>query len=157
LIARQLEQELFNLGAFPAVLYGSNMRMGISRDLGFSADDRSENLRRSAEIAKVLNDAGLICIAAFVAPHDAVRPNVRIPIGPDRFLEAYPPAPPEWCRQHDKPGIWQRAANQEIKSFPGLSAPYDPPNQVDLILPTHQITTESAVTQILALLKQKNW
>src|SRR5205085_10952413 len=97
-IAYGLERRLFDEGRAATVLYGQNMRQGLSRDLGFTADDRSENLRRSAEVAKLLNDAGLIVICAFVAPHEAVRQRAKQVIGDDRFLEVYLNCPVEVCR-----------------------------------------------------------
>src|SRR5207245_5029661 len=88
-IAFELEKRLFDAGRAVTVLYGPDMRQGLCRDLGFTADDRSENLRRSAEVAKILNDAGIICICAFGAPHDAVRLKAREVVGSDRFVEVY--------------------------------------------------------------------
>src|SRR6185437_1897361 len=98
-IAYALERRLFEMGRAVTVLYGQNMRQGLSRDLGFTADDRSENLRRSAEVAKIVNDAGLICLCAFVAPHEAVRQRAKQVIGEDRFFEIHLACPVEICRQ----------------------------------------------------------
>jgi bifunctional enzyme CysN/CysC len=156
-VAYGLEKALFERGALASVLYGSNMRRGISRDLGFTADERSENLRRSAEVAKIINDAGLICIAAFVAPHDAVRQRVKQLIGGDRFLLVHLSAPPEWCQTHDSTGAWDRAARGETPSFPGLSAPFDAPTNADLVLPTHEISVDEAVQRVMNLLITQHW
>src|SRR5690606_35577478 len=100
-IAYAVEHRLFDLGRAATVLDGQNMRLGISKDLGFTAEERSENLRRSAEVAKLINDAGLICLAAFVAPEESVRQRVREVIAPERFLVVHLSAPVEVCRQRD--------------------------------------------------------
>ncbi|MGA2232466.1 MAG: sulfate adenylyltransferase subunit CysN [Tepidisphaeraceae bacterium] len=154
-IAYALEKQLFDAGCAVSVLHGSNMRTGLCRDLGFSADDRSENLRRSAEVAKILNDAGLICIAAFVAPHEAVRKKARLAIGPERFLEVYLSAPVEVCRQRDKTGVYAQADTGEIPQFPGVSAAFEKPEHPDLVLPTHEIDVATAVGRILEMMKER--
>ncbi len=148
-IAFALEKRLFEQNRIAHVLYGPNMRRSISKDLGFSADDRSENLRRAAEVAHMLNDAGLICICAFVAPHNAVRKKVRQLIGPDRFFEIYLSAPVEYCIEHDTTGLYAKAQRGEIGNFPGISASYDVPTDVDLVLPTHELSVELCVQKIM--------
>ena len=108
-IAYALERRLFDVGRACAVLDARNMRRGISRELGFTAEERSENLRRSAEIAKLMNDAGLICVAAFVAPSEEVRQRVRDVVGPERFLTVHVATPLEACRQRDPEGAYSKA------------------------------------------------
>jgi bifunctional enzyme CysN/CysC len=154
-IAYALERRLFDMGRSATVIYGQNMRQGLSRDLGFTADDRSENLRRSAEVAKILNDAGLICLCAFVAPHEAVRQKARQEIGADRFLEVYLSAPAEFCRKRDKTGAYEAAEAGKLASFPGVSAAFEPPANADLVLPTHEISVEEALDRVVKLLKQR--
>ena len=154
-IAYALEKALFGQGRAVSVLYGQNMRHGLSRDLGFSADDRSENLRRSAEVARILNDNGLICICAFVAPHEAVRQKARDVVGADRFLEVYLSAPVDYCRKHDDSGAYKAADEGKLAQFPGVSATFEPPKSPDLTLPTHQIGVEESVSRILKLLKER--
>ena len=154
-IAYLLERKLFEQGRAVTVLYGQDMRQGLSRDLGFTADERSENLRRGAEVAKILNDAGLICICGFVAPHEAVREKARQVIGADRFLEVYLAAPVEACKARDTTGAYALAEAGKLASFPGVSAPFEPPAHPDLVLPTHEITAEAAVERLLDLLKAK--
>jgi bifunctional enzyme CysN/CysC len=156
-VAFALEKKLFDAGCAVTVLHGANMRLGLCRDLGFSADDRSENLRRSAEVARILNDAGLICIAAFVAPHEAVRQKARQVIGASRFVEVYLSAPIEVCRQRDKSGTYRLADSGEISQFPGVSATFETPTDPDLILPTHEIDAETAAQRIVDLLKQRQF
>jgi bifunctional enzyme CysN/CysC len=154
-IAYALERRLFAAGRFSCVLDGQNMRRGISRDLGFSAAERSENLRRSIEVARITNDAGLICICAFLAPDAAVRAKAREVIGADRFLEIHVSAPLEICRQRDREGMYARADAGEIAEFPGVSAPYDVPQHPDLVLPTHELGIEECVEKIVQLLEER--
>ena len=118
-IAYALERRLWDEGRAVTVLYGQNMRQGLNRDLGFTADDRSENLRRSAEVAKLLNDAGLTTIAAFVAPHEAVREKAKQLIGRDRVLEVYCTAPMEVLRARDQSGAYRLADEGRIAQMPG--------------------------------------
>ena len=152
-LALDLEQRLFDAGKKCVVLDGQNMRFGISRDLGFSSEERSENLRRAAEIAKTLNDAGLICIAAFVAPHDDVRQRMRDLIGIDRFLHVHLSAPIDVCRQRDTTGRYAAADNGEIDSFPGVTSAYEVPTNADLEISTHNLLPQQAASAVLDLLQ----
>jgi bifunctional enzyme CysN/CysC len=156
-IAYALEKRLFDAGRAVTVLYGPNQRQGLSRDLGYTADDRSENLRRSSEVAKILNDAGLLCICAFVSPHATVREKAKEVIGPERFLEVYLSAPVEFCRQNDISGTYEQADTGRIASFPGVTAEYEAPKSADLVLPTHQISVEESVERIVEMLKQRGF
>jgi bifunctional enzyme CysN/CysC len=113
-------------------------------------DDRSENLRRSAEVARILNDTGVICIAAFVAPHDAVRQKVRQVIGPDRFFEVYLTAPLEVLKSRDKSGAYEAAEEGKIAQFPGVSASFEEPTNADLVLETDKLSVEDCVEHIVA-------
>jgi bifunctional enzyme CysN/CysC len=153
--AYALERKLFDMGRAVCVLDGQNMRRGISRDLGFSVSDRSENLRRSAEAAKLLNDAGLICVAAFLAPEEAVRQKAAEVVGRDRFLVVHLEAPLEICRQRDQEGLYAKADEGEIANFPGVSAPYEPPAKPDLVLNTAELDVDECVKRIITLLEQR--
>jgi bifunctional enzyme CysN/CysC len=154
-IAYALERKLFDRGRAATVLDGTNMRRGISRDLGFSASERSENLRRSAEVARLFNDSGLICIAALVAPDEAVRERGRELIGADRFFMVYLKAPIEVLRKRDTEGHYKRADAGEIANFPGVSAPFEEPKHADLVLETDKLGPTECVSKILALLESK--
>jgi bifunctional enzyme CysN/CysC len=154
-LAKALERRLFDAGRQVMVLDGENMRLGISRDLGFSSIERSENLRRAAEVAQLANGSGLICICALLAPSEAVRDLVRETIGPERFLEVYLSAPVEVCRTRDAAGLYARADAGEIVQFPGVSAPYDVPTHPDLILPTHELDVDACVDRVVRLLESK--
>jgi bifunctional enzyme CysN/CysC len=154
-IAGALEQRLFEEGRAVTVLDGQDMRLGISKDLGFSADERSENLRRAMEVAKLINKAGLIAIGSFVAPSAQVRRKARDVIGAERFVQVFLDVPIEVCRQRDQSGMYAKADSGEIKNFPGVTAPYDPPESPDLVLKPHESNTEACVEAIVALLKER--
>ena len=153
--AYALERKLFELGRASTVLDGQNMRLGISKDLGFSAEDRSENLRRSAEVAKLMNDAGLITICAFVAPNEEIRQKAAEVVGRDRFLVVYLSAPVEVCRERDKEGLYGAADAGDIANFPGVSYKYEDPTEPDLVLPTHEWSTEKCVEAVVEVLEQR--
>ena len=153
--AYALERRLFDIGRACAVLDGQNMRLGISKDLGFTAEDRSENLRRSAEVAKLMNQAGLISICAFVAPNEEIRQRAAQVVGPGRFLVIHLSAPVEVCRQRDQEGPYDAAEAGDIANFPGVSYTYQPPDSPDLVLPTHQWPVEKCVDEIMKLLEEK--
>jgi bifunctional enzyme CysN/CysC len=156
-IAYALERKLFDAGRTVTVLHGPDLRQGLTRDLGFTADERSENLRRSFEVARLLNDTGLICICAFVAPYDAVREKARQVVGGDRFLSVYLSAPVEVCRQRDRTGAYQLADAGTIAQFPGVSAAFEEPRQVDLELATDRISVAESVERVLELLRERRF
>jgi bifunctional enzyme CysN/CysC len=154
-IAYALERRLFREGRATTVLDGQNMRMHLSRDLGFSAQDRSENLRRSTEVARLMNEAGLLCICAFVAPDREIRNRVREAIGSERFLEVFVDAPVELCRERDQKGMYALADRGEIPGFPGVSAPYEAPESPDLRLDTATMDVAACVEKIVAALRER--
>jgi bifunctional enzyme CysN/CysC len=153
--AYALERRLFEEGRAVAVLDGGLLRQGISRDLGFSAHERSENLRRGSEIAKLLNDNGLLCICAFVAPNEAVRHKARNLVGADRFLVVHLDAPIEVCRGRDEEGLYGAADRGEIAHFPGVSFEYEQPAKPDLVLPSAQWNVAQCVDAIIDLLRTR--
>jgi len=154
-LARALERRLFELGRGVGVIDGQALRLGISRDLGFSAEERSENLRRGAEIARLFNDAGLLCIAAFVAPEEAVRQKAVERIGRERCLVVHLAAPLDVCRQRDTDGHYARADAGELGGFPGVSAPWEAPADPDLVLPTHEWPVGRCVEALVTLLGER--
>jgi bifunctional enzyme CysN/CysC len=156
-IAYALERRLWDEGRAVTVLYGQSMRQGLNRDLGFTADDRSENLRRSAEVAKLMNDAGVITIAAFVAPHESVREKAKQLIGLDRVLEVYCTAPMEVLRARDQSGAYKLADAGKIAQMPGVTATFEEPKSPDLVLQTDEISVEESVTRIIELMKSKGF
>lgn len=147
-VANELEKLLFEAGHIAVVLDGQAMRMGISRDLAFSAEERSENLRRAAEIAKMLNDAGQICIGAFVAPSAWVRRKTKSLVGADRFFHVHLSTNVEVCRQRDITGQYLAADRGEIASFPGVTFEYEIPDDADLVFDTSTIAATAVAQQI---------
>ena len=137
------------------------MRLGLSKDLGFTADERSESSRRAAETARLFNDAGLITIAAFVSPYSADRDRARETVGQDQFVEVWLKAKVATCEARDEvafpdgTGLYARARRGELKQFTGVSAPYEEPDTPDLVIETETVKPEDAVEQIILLLENK--
>ena len=156
-IASALERELFDRGRTTVRLDGENMRLGVSKDLGFSNRDRSENVRRTAELARLVNDQGLIAIAAMVAPSAPVRERARQLIGAERFVEVFLDPPLEVCRSRDSAGLYEAADRGEIRQFPGVSAPYDKPADADLVLDTSRLDVDACVRAITAWLEARQF
>jgi bifunctional enzyme CysN/CysC len=154
-IAYALERKLFDEGRAATVLDGQNMRLGLSRDLGFTLEDRSENLRRAVEVARLMNEAGLIAICSFVAPSEEVRQHARQRVGEDRFLVIHLAAPLEVCRQRDQEGFYPAADAGDIANVPGVTFPYETPAASDLELPTHEWPVDRCVERILQLLEER--
>lgn len=152
-IALALERRLFSEGRACIVLDGQDLRRGISKDLGFTANERSENLRRGAEIAKIVNDAGILCIAAFLAPIEETRQKAADAVGCERFITIHLDAPLEVCRERDTAGHYAMADSGEISNFPGVSSPYDKPESPDLRLDTTSNSVDECVQKIFELLQ----
>ncbi len=148
-VARLVERKLFDRGRSVVVLDGQGMRLGMNRDLGFSVADRSENLRRSMEVARVLNDAGLIAVASFVAPEAEARRKSRALVGEDRFVMAYLSAPLEACKNTDRGGLYRDAAAGKLGDVPGVSFPYEVPDDADLVLASHELPAEECAERIV--------
>ena len=154
-IAYALERKLFDLGRTAIVLDGQNMRLGPSKDLGFDTEARSENLRRSIEIAKLMNQAGMIAICSFVAPSKEVRQKARESVGND-FIEVYLSAPLEVCRNRDQEGIYNAIESEGLETVPGVNLPYDTPERPDVVLPTHEISIEDCVERLVKELEERD-
>ncbi len=154
-IGRALERKLFDAGRAVAMIDGEAVRRGLSSDLGYSVEDRSENLRRSAHLAHALNEAGLICIASFVAPGEAVRQKVGTTIGPDRYLVVHVATPIKTCRERDTKGQYAKADAGELKNFPGVTAIYESPTNADLVISAESDSIDDCAAKIIALLREK--
>ena len=152
-----LERRLFDAGRTTLRIDGEDLRLGMSRDLGFSAQERSENLRRMAEVARLANESGVIVIAAFSAPKADVRERARELIGPERFLEIHLDAPVEVARQRDPEGLYDAAERGEIPQFPGVSATYDVPESPDLTLDTATVGQAENLERIIDLLTERGF
>ncbi|MBA63819.1 MAG: bifunctional sulfate adenylyltransferase subunit 1/adenylylsulfate kinase [Planctomycetaceae bacterium] len=155
-VAYTLERRLFDMGRASAVLDGVNIRRGLTKELGYTAEERSENLRRSSEVAKLMNGAGLIAICAFVAPSEEVRQKAAHSIGKDQLLIVHLDAPVEICRERDDQGIYAKADAGEIANFPGVSSEYETPVDPNLKLNTAVLSVEECVDRIIALLEERD-
>jgi bifunctional enzyme CysN/CysC len=155
--AMALERRLFDAGRATLRIDGEDLRLGMSRDLGFSAQERSENLRRMAEVARLANESGIIVIAAFAAPKADVRDRARELVGPERFLIVHLDAPVEVARQRDPEGLYEAADRGEIPQFPGVSATYDVPENPDLTLDTATVDQADNVERIIDLLTERGF
>lgn len=152
-LAFALEKKLIHEGRACYVLDGDNVRHGLNRDLGFSAEDRSENIRRIAEVAKLMNDAGLVVITAFISPFQADRAMARDIIGEQHFKEVYVSTPIAVCEQRDPKKLYQRARKGEVAEFTGITSPYETPTSPALVIDTSILTQEEAVQRLAGLLK----
>jgi bifunctional enzyme CysN/CysC len=156
-IAYALERRLFEMGVKCCVLDGENIRLGLNKDLSFSAEDRTENIRRAAETARILNDAGLLVICAFLSPNRAERESVKSIVGKLRWAEVSVTAPMDVLRSRADRDQYDRAERGDIRAFPGISAQYEPSAAPDLTLRTDQLSVDGAVTQLLHLLHERGW
>ena len=147
-IANAVEQKLFKSDFKTYTLDGDNIRQGINRGLTFTAEDRAENLRRIAEVAKLFIDSGQICIAAFVSPTIKDRQLVKDIIGEKDFIEVFVDTPLEICEQRDVKGLYAKARKGEIKNFTGISAPYEAPINPSIRVKTENKTIESSAQEV---------
>lgn len=154
-IAIALERELQKRGLLCRILDGDNIRSGINNNLGFSAEDRIENIRRIAEIGKLFVDTGIITIAAFISPNNAIREMAANIIGKEDFMEVYISTPIEECERRDVKGLYAKARRGEIKDFTGVSSPFEAPQHPDLSLDTSVLSVEESVNLLLNLILPK--
>lgn len=151
-IAIALERELHQRNILCRILDGDNIRSGINNNLGFSAEDRKENIRRIAEISKLFVDTGIVTIAAFISPERAMREMAAKIIGEENFIEVYVNTPIEECERRDIKGLYARARKGEIKDFTGVSSPFEAPLHPALSLNTAKLSLEESVKQLLDLI-----
>ncbi|HVD97985.1 MAG TPA: adenylyl-sulfate kinase [Cytophagaceae bacterium] len=154
-LARALENELHQQGHLTQLLDGDNLRTGINNNLGFSEQDRLENIRRAAEVSKLFMNAGLITICSFISPTEEIRTIARNVIGEQDFFEVYINAPFEVCEQRDVKGLYKKARNGEIKNFTGLDAPFEAPQNPAVEVRTDQKTLEECKDYILREIYKK--
>lgn len=153
-IALGVERELHRLGILCRILDGDNIRAGINSNLGFSDDDRKENIRRIAEVGKLFVQTGVVALACFVSPTIEIRQMARTIIGADDFFEVYVSTPIEECERRDVKGLYARARRGEVKDFTGVSAPFEAPVDPVLSLDTSVLTLEESVNAVVELIKQ---
>jgi adenylyl-sulfate kinase len=151
-IALELERQLFHRGRHVYGIDGDRLRTGLCADLGFSDADRAENIRRAAFVAAMFADAGLICVVALISPSRRERERARCTIAPNRFVEVYVATPVEICRKRDQKGNYLRADRGDLRSFTGVTAPYEPPFTPEIILHPERDTAEECADQIVSYL-----
>lgn len=154
-LAHAVEEELHRLGCRTFVFDGDNVRHGLCSDLSFSMDDRSENIRRIGEMAKLFVEAGVIALTAFISPLRADRERVRRLIGDADFIEVHVHCPVAICESRDVKGMYQKARAGLIKEFTGISSPYEEPEQPDLVVNTGEETLAESVSKVMTLLRQR--
>jgi adenylylsulfate kinase len=154
-IANLVEQSLFNKGVRTYTLDGDNIRKGINNDLSFSPEDRTENIRRIAEISHLMIDAGLAVLAAFVSPYKKDRENIRTIVKDVNFVEIYINTSVEECERRDVKGLYKKARAGEIKNMTGISAPYEAPENPDVEVNTEEENLEDSVKRIVDFIDKK--
>lgn len=147
-VAQHLEKKLFNEGFFIQLLDGDNIRTGINNNLGFSLEDRNENIRRISEVSKLFLNAGVICLNSFVSPTIEIRNAAKQIIGTEDFIEVFVNTPLEICEQRDVKGLYKKARAGEIKGFTGIDSPYEAPINPDVEIKTENQSIEESVDQI---------
>lgn len=153
-IVNELEKRLFVYGKKTMVLDGDNVRMGLNKNLGFSEEDRVENIRRIAEVSKLMNDAGLIVLTSFISPFRKDRRNAKDIIGKDSFVEVYISTPIEECERRDVKGLYKKARAGQISDFSGISSPYEEPENPDIEVDTTDKSIEETVEYLFSELKK---
>jgi len=154
-LARALERALVSRGVLAYVLDGDNVRGGLNADLGFAPEDRVENIRRIGEVAKLMNDAGVLVLTAFISPYRADRARARALLPAGAFVEVFVDAPLELCERRDPKGLYRKARAGEIAEFTGVSAPYELPAAPELRVATGARPLEACVAELLAFLEAR--
>ena len=148
-LARGVEQRLYKMGHLSYVLDGDNVRHGLNKNLGFSPEDREENIRRIGEVAKLFYDAGVFAMTAFISPYRKDRDLARGLIDDSRFVEIYCACSLETCEVRDPKGLYKKARAGEIQEFTGISAPYEPPKAPEIVLETDRLSIDASVDRVL--------
>ncbi|WP_033828851.1 adenylyl-sulfate kinase [Bacillus andreraoultii] len=156
-ISAELEKVLFEKGVQVYRLDGDNIRHGLNKNLGFSPEDRSENIRRIGEVAKLMVDAGMITLTAFISPYRKDRELVRKLLEDDEFIEVYVKARIETCEARDPKGLYKKVRNGEIINFTGIDAPYEEPHKPELMIDTDQLSLEQSVNLIIDYLIENGY
>ncbi len=156
-IANEVSWKLYQLKKLSYVLDGDNIRHGLNSNLGFSPEDRQENIRRIGEVAKLFMDAGFIVLTAFISPYKKDRDRVRSIVPDGKFIEVYVKTPLEVCEERDPKGLYKKARAGEIKDFTGVSAPYEEPENPEIILETDRLSVEECAEKVIDYLKNKNY
>lgn len=155
-IANEVAYQLHQMGHFSYVLDGDNVRHGLNKDLGFSPEDRNENIRRISEVAHLFADAGVITLTAFISPYQKLRDFCRGLLPKDHFFEIHCQATLKTCEKRDPKGLYKKARAGEIKDFTGIDAPYEEPKNPELIIDTDAYDVNECAQQVIKALQQKN-
>ena len=153
-VANQVAAHLHQSGRITYVLDGDNIRHGLNKNLGFSPEDRQENIRRIGEVAKLFADAGLITTTAFISPYRQDRDAVRDIMPPDRFIEVFVDCPLEVCENRDPKGLYKKARAGELKGFTGIDAPYEAPQRPELVVNTNELDVAGCTEQVISYLME---
>ncbi len=154
-LARNIEMDLNKRGFLTQILDGDNVRTGINNNLGFSEEDRIENIRRIAEVTKLFIDCGIICINSFISPTKEIRQLAKNIIGEDNFIEIYVNTPLEVCEARDIKGLYKKAREGKIKNFTGIDAPFEPPENPDVEIKTEEMSLEDSVKKCMDVILPK--
>lgn len=154
-LASALEKQLFQKGYKAYLLDGDNLRGGINKDLGFSENDRKENLRRAGEVSRLMVDAGLIVISAFISPYKIDRAAIRTILGPDRYIEVFVNCPLAVCEKRDVKGLYEKARKGIIPEFTGISSPYEVPDDPSIEVKTDEETIFASMKKIMRIVEPK--
>jgi len=156
-VANAVERKLVAHRKHTYLLDGDNIRMGLNRGLGFSDEERIENIRRIGEVAKLFVDAGVIVLTAFISPFQRERDSVRALVEENEFVEVYIDTPLEVCESRDPKGLYEKARKGEIPNFTGISSPYEAPQYPEVHIETEHLTIEEAADQVMAYLEKKGY
>ncbi len=154
-LAIQLEAQLHAKGFATYLLDGDNIRVGLNKDLTFTDEGRVENIRRIGEVAKLMLDAGIIVLSAFISPFNADRDQVKKIVGIENYIEVFVDTPLEICEQRDVKGLYKKARAGEVKNFTGIDSPYERPENPDLLIPTHQLSVDESIALLLKLIEHR--
>ncbi|MDG1429048.1 MAG: adenylyl-sulfate kinase [Crocinitomicaceae bacterium] len=154
-LADLVEKHLMNLGVHTYILDGDNIRKGLNKDLGFSNEDRTENIRRIGEVSSLFVDAGIVVISSFISPFQKDRAIAAEAVGEDRFIEVYINAPLEVCEKRDPKGLYKKARDGVITDFTGVSSPYEAPVSPDVEVRTDELSKIEAAASIIEAIKSK--
>ncbi|GGF22722.1 adenylyl-sulfate kinase [Halobacillus andaensis] len=153
----EVEKALFELGIHSYRLDGDNVRQGLNKNLGFSAEDRTENIRRIGEVAKLMNDAGVLTLTAFISPYQEDRDQARELFEDGEFIEVYTKCSLEEAENRDPKGLYKKARAGEIKGFTGIDDPYEEPAQAEIVVETDKLTLEESVDRVVSYLKDNQY
>ncbi len=156
-LANKVEEKLFERGIHTYVLDGDNIRHGLNKGLGFTTEDRKENIRRIGEVAKLFVDGGAFVATAFISPYQSDREMVRNIVEPTEFIEVYVYAPLEFCEERDPKGLYKKARAGEIKHFTGIDDPYEAPENPELLINTGENNLETCAAQVMKYLEANGY